>query len=148
MEICSIGSSGISAEEFFETLRNVGATSIVDTRLHASSQLAGFTKKSTLGYLAPELLHIPYFHEMLLAPEAADLRGYRHSRMSWDEYAKRYKQLLKKRDPLSTLDITRWGTKPVLLCSEPQAEKCHRRLAAEYLQKVAPEVQAITHLEP
>lgn len=146
MEICSIGSSAISAKEFFESLRGAKVTSIIDTRLNAESQLAGFTKKSALAYLAPALLGVPYLHETLLAPEATALKAYRNGKLEWDSYAQHYLKLLDQRDLANTLDTQEWGERPVFLCSEPESEHCHRRLAAEYLLDRREDVTGIYHL--
>ena len=146
MEICSIGASAISAEEFFESLREAQATSIVDTRLHADSQLSGFTKKSSLNYFAPALLGIPYLHEPLLDPVASNLKAYRNGTLGWDAYAKKYLELLKTRDVVNTVNAGNWGERPVFLCSEPEPEHCHRRLAAEYFLKNRTNVSGIVHL--
>lgn len=146
MEICSIGSSGNSAERFFGVLKENQVTSIIDTRLHASSQLAGFTRKDSLAYFAQTILGIQYFHETLLAPEDKDLKAYRNKEISWLEYENRYLSLITKREVLKLIDFNKWGEKPVLLCSENTAENCHRRLAAEYLNKELALVSKITHL--
>lgn len=146
MEICSIGSSGNTAERFFGVLKEHKVTSIIDTRLHASSQLAGFTRKDSLAYFAQTILGIPYFHETLLAPEDKDLKAYRNKEISWLEYENRYLSLISKREVIKLIDFKAWGEKPVLLCSENTAENCHRRLAAEYLSQELVSVSNITHL--
>jgi uncharacterized protein (DUF488 family) len=146
MEICSIGASGNSAERFFGVLKINDVTSIIDTRIHASSQLAGFTRKESLLYFAKTILDIPYFHETLLAPEDKDLKAYRNKEISWQEYEDRYLNLISNREVVKLIDFTLWGLKPVLLCSENTAENCHRRLAAEFIKKEIETVTQITHL--
>ena len=44
-----------------------------------------------------------------------------------------YRELLDERRVAETLDRRLFDVPTVLLCSEPEPERCHRRLAAEYL---------------
>ena len=48
MEICTIGFTKHSAQNFFETLRDERVTRLVDVRLNNASQLAGFAKRDDL----------------------------------------------------------------------------------------------------
>ncbi len=146
MEISTLGTSGISAERFFGLLKEFGITSIIDTRLHPSSQLAGFTKRESLGYFAKALLEIPYIHEPLLCPEDQALKSYRSDNLEWREYEVAYVDLLKERKAGDTIDRSDWGAKPLLLCSEKTPQNCHRRLAADYLKKSWSDVLDIRHL--
>ncbi len=146
MEICTTGTSGISAERFFLQLKSAGVTSIVDTRVHPGSQLAGYAKQDSLRYFAKEILGIEYVHEPLLCPDPELLKRYRNGLIDWDQYEKSYLELLRERKLESSLDIARWGTKPVLLCSEEHPEQCHRRLAADFLKSDVLEVARIDHL--
>ena len=147
MEICSIGTSGISAREFFGLLRENNVSCIIDTRLHASSQLAGFSRKESLSYFADEILKIPYVHEISLAPEAHMLKSYRNKEIDWQVYEKAYIELLKTRDIPNSIDLKTWGKRPVLLCSENLADHCHRRLAADYIaNQLGNFVSGIRHL--
>jgi uncharacterized protein (DUF488 family) len=52
---------------------------------------------------------------------------------------------MRARNIESALDKESFARKTVLLCSEPTAEHCHRRLALEYLQKHWEDVE-IHHL--
>lgn len=135
MEILSAGTSGTTAERFFERLKSAGATSIVDTRLHRSSQLAGFAKERDLRYFLPRLSSAGYEIEPLLAPEDAVLKAYRSKTLGWHAYEENYLQLLDRRQIVLSIDFEAWGERPVLLCSEPEPSRCHRRLAADYLEE-------------
>ena len=145
MEICTSGTSGISAERFFLRLKDSKVSAIVDTRLHPSSQLAGYAKQDSLEYFAKELLNIPYIHEPLLCPDDVDLKTYRNKEIDWNSYEESYKQLLSRRDIVSSINFSQWGVKPVFLCSEESADNCHRRLAAEYLRAHLNNVTEIEH---
>lgn len=149
MEILSAGTSGTSAERFFERLKRAGATSVVDIRLHRSSQLAGFAKERDLKFFVPTIALADYLVEPLLAPADADLKAYRNKDLGWSDYESRYLDLIDRRSVAETIEFQLWGTRPVLLCSEPEPSHCHRRLAAEYLNEHlsgALSVTMVTHL--
>lgn len=146
MEIYTSGTSGISAERFFTRLRESEITSIIDTRIKPSSQLAGYSKQDSLKFFSREMLGINYIHETLLCPEAGALKAYRSEELTWSRYQEMYLQLLEDRNLQINLDITSWGKRPLLLCSELRPEKCHRKLAAEHLHEVIPSVTKVTHL--
>jgi uncharacterized protein (DUF488 family) len=145
MEILSAGTSGTTAEQFFSRLKLAGATSVIDTRLHRSSQLAAFAKEKDLRYFLDAILGIDYFVTPLLAPEVDALRDYRSKRVSWAEYESQYAALIEGRRVSERLDPRPWGDRPVLLCSEHLPDHCHRRLAANYLAEKW-EVDGIRHL--
>jgi uncharacterized protein (DUF488 family) len=145
MEIYTIGFTQKSAEEFFEILRQTGIKCLIDVRLHNQSQLAGFAKQNDLKYFLWELCGADYRHEPGLAPSEDILEDYRHKKIAWEEYQQRFLQLLEERDVAGCLSREIFEVPTVLLCSEPQADHCHRRLAAEYLQKVWDDV-VIQHL--
>jgi uncharacterized protein (DUF488 family) len=128
----TIGFAGKSAGEFFETLKEAGVRCLVDIRLNNVSQLAGFTKKRDLEYFLRAIADINYVHETGLAPTKEILDDYKKKRIDWNEYEGRYKILLEERQPAKRLMLEDFDH-ACLLCSEPTAEHCHRRLAAEYL---------------
>ncbi|MDD9301874.1 MAG: DUF488 family protein [Desulfobacter sp.] len=64
--------------------------------------------------------------------------------ISWDEYVVQYSALIKRREIESKLSLSELGGS-CFLCSEPTADMCHRRLAAEYLKKHYKELK-IKHL--
>lgn len=146
MEICTSGTSGISAERFFLRLREVGITSIIDTRIHPASQLAGYAKQDSIAFFSKELLNVEYIHEPLLCPEAEILKSYRNKKLDWNQYQEAYLGLLKVRELKANLDINKWGERPLLLCSEELPDNCHRKLAADYLKRVLPGLTEIRHL--
>lgn len=149
MEIYSSGTAGTTAEQFFERLKTAGVTAVVDTRLNRSSQLLGFAKERDLRYFLPRLSQSKYLVEPLLAPAEQDLKAYRSGDISWGEYEDRYLSLIAQRRIQDAIRFEGWGGRPALLCSEHDAEKCHRRLAAQYLEiKLAGEfaVTRVMHL--
>ena len=144
MKIYTIGYTKKSAEEFFGALGNHGIERVVDVRLKNTSQLAGFTKKQDLEYFLDRILGIEYCHLEFLAPTPELMKAYRDSGEDWDLYVAEFSRLLEERDVLSRLDPECFSEKrSCLLCSEPEAERCHRRLVAEHLQEAWPDVELV-----
>ena len=134
MEIYTIGFAKKSAEAFFGALRKAGIKRLVDIRLNNTSQLAGFTKRDDLKFFLKELCNAEYIHEPLLAPTPEILNSYKKKKISWQEYEKRFLDLLAERKIEEKIDRSLFNSPTVLLCSEPKADRCHRRLVLEYLQ--------------
>jgi uncharacterized protein (DUF488 family) len=131
--IFTIGFAGKTASEFFETLKKSGVRRLADVRLNNSSQLAGFTKRRDLEYFLRVIAGIDYAHLPDFAPTKDILDGYKKKRIDWDEYENLYQRLLAERRPAEKLRLQDFD-RACLLCSEPTADRCHRRLAAEYLR--------------
>ena len=145
MEIYSIGFTQKSAREFFGALKAHGIQRLLDVRLNNTSQLAGFAKQADLAYFLGEICGAAYEHEPLLAPTQEMLDAFKKQKGSWDDYSATYLALIRSRKVESVLSKDSFLKKTVLLCSEPTAEHCHRRLALEYLQQHWGRVQ-ISHL--
>ena len=60
MNIYTIGFTGKTAQDFFETLREVDAKYLLDIRISNNSQLAGFTKKGNIEFFTRELTSLAY----------------------------------------------------------------------------------------
>jgi uncharacterized protein (DUF488 family) len=135
MEIYSIGFTQKSASEFFGTLKAHGIERLLDVRLNNTSQLAGFAKQADLAYFLHEICNASYEHEPLLAPTQEILDAYKKRKGDWDIYEREFTALMISRSIESAIDKESFNLKTVLLCSEPTAEHCHRRLVLEYLQK-------------
>jgi uncharacterized protein (DUF488 family) len=135
MEIYTIGFTKKSAAQFFGALRQAGIRRLVDVRLNNSSQLAGFSKREDLAFFLRELCGAAYVHEPLLAPEQELLDAYKKRKGSWADYERRFLDLMAERQVEHRLERQSFAVASVLLCSEPTAERCHRRLVAEYLRE-------------
>ncbi len=133
MEVYTIGFTQRSAAAFFGALREAGIRRLLDVRLNNTSQLAGFAKRDDLEYFLRELCGAEYVQEPLLAPTRDMLDGYRKARGSWDAYAEQFRALLAERGVERILDRSLLAGPTVLLCSEPTADRCHRRLVLDYL---------------
>lgn len=133
MKIYTIGFTKKSAEDFFTKLKQHGVKRLVDTRLNNSSQLAGFAKRDDLRYFLDAICGIEYIHLPILAPTQEMLDEYKKSR-SWEVYEKRFRELIEDRKIESAVSPELMDG-ACLLCSEHEADHCHRRLVAEYLQE-------------
>ncbi len=133
MDIFTIGFTKKSAAEFFGILRKSGIKHLVDVRLNNVSQLAGFAKRDDLQFFLRALCGADYSHETLLAPTQEMLDAYKKEKGSWGEYERRFLALMAERQIEKKLDRSLLADRAVLLCSEPTAEHCHRRLVTEYL---------------
>jgi uncharacterized protein (DUF488 family) len=145
VRLYTIGFAGKSAQEFFGLLQRAGIKRMVDIRLNNVSQLAGFTKKADLEYFLKAIAGIEYIHLPSFSPTKSILDAYKDKQMSWSEYERQFKELLEDRRPDRGLVPTDFDMN-CLLCSEPTAEQCHRRLTAEYLRKRWGGSVTITHL--
>ena len=133
MEIYSIGFTQTNAERFFERLKNAGIRRLIDVRLNNSSQLAAFAKRDDLEYFLRAICGIEYRHEPLLAPTAGILDQFKKRKGDWSEYERNFLALMSERRIQDNLARELFDVPTVLLCSEPTAEHCHRRLVLEYL---------------
>ena len=131
--VFTIGFTKKSAREFFELLQRAGVKRVIDIRLNNESQLAGFTKKEDITYFLKVIDNIDYVHRPDLAPTKELLDSYKKKKLSWQDYERQFLDLMRDRQAESALKHNDLD-KACLLCSEPKADKCHRRLVAEYLR--------------
>ncbi len=141
--LSTIGFTRATAERFFGKLTEAGVRTVLDARLRTGGQLSGFAKVPDLPFLLRAVAGIGYRHAAELAPTAEMLDRYRADGSGWDRYAAAYRELLEQRRPERALDPELLDH-ACLLCSEPTAERCHRRLAAEYLREVLQPALRIT----
>jgi uncharacterized protein (DUF488 family) len=144
VRLLTIGFTKKTAREFFTRLREAGVRRVVDIRLGNASQLAGFTKKDDLAFFLREIGGIDYVHRPDLAPTEEILAAYKKKVIGWPEYESRFNALMAERRA-ETLVSPQEMDLACLLCSEPTPAKCHRRLVAEYLQRLWPNL-IVTHL--
>ena len=130
----TIGFTRKSAAEFFGALEQAGVKTVVDVRVNNSSQLAGFTKRDDLAFFLREVLGVRYIHELSLAPTQELVKSYRTKHIDSDQFETRYLELLYMRDVSGHLKESDFRSDTALLCSEPEAAHCHRRIASEYLR--------------
>jgi len=143
MKVYTIGFTKKSAKQFFELLKLHKINKLFDIRLNNSSQLAGFTKGEDLKFFLKEICDIEYTHLIELAPVREILDSYKKKALDWEQYEKLYMDLLESRN-INTISrdmMNAEADRICLLCSEATPERCHRRLAAEFLKKKHPEKQ-------
>ena len=130
--VYTIGTRGKPLSTFITQLRDAGVDVVIDVRLRNTSHLLGYAKQDTLAFLLREGFDIAYEHRPELAPTPEILDRYRESG-DWNAYEDRFLPLLEDRaaEAIGREILTRYRA-PCLLCAEPTAERCHRRLVGEY----------------
>ena len=144
IDLFTIGFTKKSAREFFELLSKANIKQIIDTRLNNTSQLAGFAKRSDLEYFLKKIGNIDYIHILDFAPTKEILDEYKKKKSSWEDYEKKFIQLMKERQIEKKIAPDRLD-RGCLLCSEAKPHNCHRRLVAEYLNQKLGNIN-ISHL--
>lgn len=144
MILYTIGFTEKSAEEFFTLLKSAKVRLVLDIRLNNRSQLAGFSKSRDLAYFLRVIGDIGYRHVEAMAPTAEMLEKYRGAKGSWPEYEVSFRALLEQRHLAHSVQPSELDH-ACLLCSEHTPEHCHRRIVAEYLRELFPEIE-IVHL--
>ncbi len=134
MQIFTIGFTKKTAQQFFGLLKQHGIKRLVDVRLNNVSQLAGFAKREDLQFFLKEICGADYVHELLLAPTQDMLDTFKKEKGPWADYEKQFLELMASRKIEERIDRSLFEVPAALLCSEPTAEHCHRRLVVEYLQ--------------
>jgi uncharacterized protein (DUF488 family) len=135
VQVFTVGFTQKKAATFFGLLKRAGVRRLIDVRLNNVSQLAGFAKRDDLAYFLRELAGIEYVHEPLLAPTQQMLDAYKKHGGDWAEYAPQFLRLLAERRVDERLERSLFAGPSVLLCSEPTADQCHRRLVVEFLRE-------------
>jgi uncharacterized protein (DUF488 family) len=142
--VCTIGFTKKTLERFVTLLRAAHVATVVDVRLRNTSQLAGWSKYPDLPFLLKEGFGIGYEHHPGLAPTAELLDRYKKDH-DWALYEMDFKQLIEDRRPAAECRQLLDSGTICLLCTETTADRCHRRLVAEYMQQLDTGVE-IRHL--
>jgi uncharacterized protein (DUF488 family) len=145
VEVYSVGFTQKTAEQFFGLLKRAGIRRLIDIRLNNSSQLAGFAKRDDLPYFLREICGAEYVHEPLLAPTQEILDALKKRKGAWSDFEAAFLRLMAERKVEERIARAQFEPPSVLLCSEPTAEHCHRRLVLEYLKRAWGNIE-IRHL--
>ena len=142
--IFTIGYAGKNARQFFSILKQTGIRKVIDVRLYNTSQLAGFTKKQDIEYFLQAIVGAEYIHLPIMAPTKQLLGDYKKGLIGWQQYESQFKSIIAQRQidkhiMPKDMDMT------CFLCSEATADNCHRRLVAEHLAGLWPNI-SIIHL--
>jgi len=144
VEIYTVGFTQKKAQDFFDALRQAGIKRVVDVRLNNTSQLAAFAKKDDLAFFLKEICDAEYIHLRVLAPTKEIIDNFRETK-DWQEYERQFLAVMVERAVEDVVDRDLFAVPTVLLCSEADPDKCHRRLVAEYLRDRWGDIE-ITHL--
>jgi uncharacterized protein (DUF488 family) len=142
--IFTIGFTKKTLRDFIEILHRAGVKRVIDVRLRNTSQLAGWSKQPDFAYLLEEGFGIAYEHHPEFAPSGELLDTYKKDH-DWTRYEECFNLLLAERQLEEAARDLLEKDSICLLCTEPKADKCHRRLVANYLRSLAPEIE-VRHL--
>jgi uncharacterized protein (DUF488 family) len=131
-DVTTIGFTQTTAKAFFERLKAADVRSVIDVRLHNTSQLAGFAKAEDLAYFLQAIGGMSYRHEPLLAPSDDILKAFKKQKGDWRVYEHQFLDLMFERRIEDRLRPEMFDG-ACLLCSEATPHHCHRRLVCEYL---------------
>jgi uncharacterized protein (DUF488 family) len=145
VSVSTIGFTQSNAEHFFGRLEKAGVKTVIDVRLHNTSQLAAFAKADDLAYFLQRISNIRYVHQPLLAPTDAMLKAYKKEKGDWDVYEHRFLGLMEERKIEQRLSPEIFEG-ACLLCSEALPHHCHRRLVCEYLNSKWNNALSVRHL--
>jgi uncharacterized protein (DUF488 family) len=134
VKVSTIGFTKTNAEGFFERLRKAGVKTVIDVRLHNTSQLAAFAKAEDLAYFLKKIGDIKYVHQPLLAPTDSMLKTFKKEKGDWNTYEQRFLALMSEREVEKRM-TPHMLDGACLLCSEAKPHHCHRRLVCEYLNE-------------
>lgn len=145
MEIFTIGFTKKTAEEFFGALKKADIKRLVDIRLHNTSPMSLFTRHADFPFFLKKLCGAEYIHKTILAPSEELFQAYQEEKITWSQYERKFLALMQEREIEKTIDPALFSVPTILLCREPTADKCHRRLVLEYLSKHWGKIK-VTHL--
>ena len=145
INLFTIGFTQKTAQDFFNSIKTSGIKKVIDIRLKNASQLSGFAKKEDLKYFLKTLCDCEYQHLPMLAPTKDLLEGYKKKKITWEEYEKKFNNIIFKRriENLITSEDLNFSC---FLCSELKPDQCHRRLVVDYLIKKMKNPLIIKHL--
>jgi len=143
-KVFTIGYAGKDAHQFFSILKQAGIRKVIDVRLYNTSQLAGFTKKQDMEYFLQAIVGSEYIHMPIMAPTKQLLNDYKKGLIGWPQHETQFKSIIAQRQ-IDKHIIPQDMDMICFLCSEATADNCHRRLVAEYLAGLWPNI-SIIHL--
>ena len=138
IKIYTIGYTGKTERIFREVLDAVGVQLVVDVRRWPNGLDEHWHAKDYLTVALGD----KYRHMFELAPSVDILGKYLGYKIDWVEYERKYNAQIAARG-IERLFTPEDLHEICFMCSEACAEKCHRRLAAEYLAAHFPGVKII-----
>jgi len=143
--VTTIGFTKTNAKGFFGRLVSASVKILYDVRLHNTSQLSGFAKADDLAFFLEKIGGIKYQHLPLLAPTDNMLKAFKRDKGDWDEYQKKFLNLMLERKIEERFNPSQFEDS-CLLCSEATPHHCHRRLVCEYLNSKWGGALQVNHL--
>lgn len=140
----TIGFTQKKAADFFGLLIKNEVKVVLDIRLNNTSQLAGFAKFPDIEYFLNRICKIKYIHDTFFSPEESTLNSYKKKQISWEQYVDEFNSTMSERKIVNY--IREKYSNPdrfCLLCSEPTADKCHRRLVANKFKEQFKDLEII-----
>ena len=137
-KIFTIGFSGKKPEVFLEVLDAARIRCVWDIRLWRVSKYVPYYSGDNLASVLGER----YEYHPEFAPTFEMLTSFKDKHMTWSDTEPIYRKMIAERGPLANVspsDLDRI----CLLCTEKTADMCHRRLAAEYIADIIPNVEII-----
>ncbi len=141
MQLYTMGFTKKDAGQFFGLIKDNAIQLLMDIRLNNASQLSGFTKGRDLQYFLREICGCAYVYAADFAPTKEMMDGFKSNKLSYEEFKSQYRQLIHQRESYRKFcDTYAKYDRICLLCSEPEADFCHRRLLAELLAAEFPQI--------
>lgn len=132
----TIGFTKKKAADFFNLLIENDVKLVVDIRLNNTSQLAAFAKFPDIEYFLNKICNIDYTHDKSFSPEESTLSKYKKKLISWEQYEDEFNSTMLSRSIESYIrDNYSKYDNLCLLCSEVEADQCHRRLIADIFKE-------------
>ena len=142
----TMGFTKKTAEEFFYLLEKNRVATVIDVRLNNTSQLAAFSKFPDIKFFLRKIINTDYIHDLNFAPSEDILNRYKKKIIDWAGYETEFFKLMESRNIGAHIKKNYSDSDKIcLLCSEPTAENCHRRLVAEKFSEVLGDI-TIIHL--
>ncbi|MCI0330676.1 MAG: DUF488 domain-containing protein [candidate division Zixibacteria bacterium] len=143
IKLFTIGYGKKPLDLFCTIIQGNGIRKIIDTRQNPNFIGSGEYRASKLRPIVEEKLGIEYQQIKEFAPTSKIRRNFRQT-SDWTGYVQEYTLLLRSRPIPEIFDqITADCNRICLLCAEATPEECHRRLVAEYLKSVRPDLEII-----
>ena len=137
-KIFTIGFSGKKPEVFLEVLDAARIRCIWDIRLWRVSKYVPYYSGDNLASVLGER----YEYHPEFAPTFEMLTSFKDKQMAWSDAEPIYRKTIADRVPLANVSPSDLDH-ICLLCTEKTADMCHRRLAAEYIADIIPNVEII-----
>ncbi len=143
-EIYTIGFTKKSAQVFFESLKKNEIDVVLDIRLNNTSQLAAFAKSQDIEYFLRELCNIFYIHDTNFSPTDETLKSYKSKEIDWKQYVEDFKKTMADREIRDYIKKHYNIDKKIcLLCTEENANQCHRSLVANEFKAMNKDLKII-----